>query len=286
MKLSILNKTMLFSTCILLFSISTVIGQTVDLSGTAKAGSYQMGTVKMVPAGSGFKSIRLENATEVLAEFNASVGDVPPTLKVGQVSIGDFNIMNPPNFPDFLYLNDGNSTVLSLNQDISSMNAEKFLLFGELSVFDGIKIVQNQNSVSTWEIITSPKTSALEFFLNGVFKARINSLNGSYTSSSDIRLKETIEDLDPALVNVLKLSPKSYVFRDTPDVERSIGFIAQEVIELFPALVEGDPNDETMLSMDYSGLSVVAIKAIQEQQLIINKLVQRIEALEDSIEKP
>jgi hypothetical protein len=91
--------------------------------------------------------------------------------------------------------------------------------------------------------------------------------------------------LNPALAKVLKLRPKSYVFKDARDADRSIGFIAQEVAELFPQLVEGDPSGEGILSLDYSGFAVLAIKAIQEQQEIIEKLSQRLSELELLLEE-
>jgi hypothetical protein len=85
----------------------------------------------------------------------------------------------------------------------------------------------------------------------------------------------------------LQLNVSRYEYnRSNPDNIQSIGLIAQEVEPLFPELVNKqeiiDPNSELkeIYGMDYSGMSVVAIKAIQEQQKIIEQLTKRIEALE------
>jgi hypothetical protein len=59
------------------------------------------------------------------------------------------------------------------------------------------------------------------------------------------------------------------VLRDKP----CIGFIAQEVEPIFPELVTPPTNDgkrETPYMMNYAGFGVLAIKAIQEQQEILD----------------
>ena len=50
-----------------------------------------------------------------------------------------------------------------------------------------------------------------------------------------------------------------------------IGFIAQEMNVVFPEFVSYD-KDNDIYSLNYAGLSVIAIKAIQEQQKIIEEL--------------
>jgi hypothetical protein len=64
-----------------------------------------------------------------------------------------------------------------------------------------------------------------------------------------------------------------------------VGFIAQELKEIIPEVVTGDP--EKQLGVDYGSLVAVAFKAIQELKAIndtqaetINALTARIVALE------
>jgi hypothetical protein len=85
----------------------------------------------------------------------------------------------------------------------------------------------------------------------------------------------------------MQLNVSRYEYnRNNPDKIQSIGFIAQEVEPLFPEVVSKqeieDPNSEMkeVYGMDYSGMSVIAIKAIQEQQKLIEQLTKRIEELE------
>lgn len=276
-----MKKGKFLATYALLFTISMVIGQSQDLQvfGTIKGGSYQMGAVKMIPSGAGFKSIRFENETEVLAQFNASFDAEPPALKVGKVSIGNIDIVNPIGLPNDLFFDRGVESLLHISRTQASILADRFDINGLLSANRGLNIGQNVQPFSVWSIVPAPTTGTLEFFLNGALKARINT-SGTYSALSDERLKTAIEPLYPTLANVLMLSAKSYLFKDTPDAMRSIGFIAQEVAALFPELVEGDPAGEGLLSVNYSDFGIVAIKAIQEQQALINKLENRIAALE------
>jgi trimeric autotransporter adhesin len=69
--------------------------------------------------------------------------------------------------------------------------------------------------------------------------------------------------------------------------KKSTGFISQEVIGLFPEFVSSSKRslkDSTLyLTLNYAGFSVVAIKAIPEQQQIIYELRARIEAIEKKL---
>ncbi len=100
------------------------------------------------------------------------------------------------------------------------------------------------------------------FDFDGVLKAYIDDADGSYHAVSDASLKEDVQPFRSSLGQVLRLHPATYRFKDHPDApKRSLGLIAQEVEPYFPELVAEKDGIKTM---NYSGLSVVAIKAIQE----------------------
>ena len=61
--------------------------------------------------------------------------------------------------------------------------------------------------------------------------------------------------------------------------EKIIGFLAQDVQVLFPELVKH--REDEYLGLNYDDFGVIAIKAIQEQQKIIDELLERIKELED-----
>ncbi|HEY6504453.1 MAG TPA: tail fiber domain-containing protein [Chitinophagaceae bacterium] len=130
------------------------------------------------------------------------------------------------------------------------------------------------------------------FFLlyNGVGTGHFEP-DGSYHDGSDLRLKRNIEPLPGVLPGLMKLQPKKYLMKyNNPGNRITIGFIAQDLKRYFPELVS--VVDGTMLgyneipdmhTVNYSQLSVVSIKAIQEQQAIIEMLQQEINELRQDI---
>ena len=89
------------------------------------------------------------------------------------------------------------------------------------------------------------------------------------TSLSDKRLKQNIQALTPILKDLLKIKVVEYNRYDLDD-NKHIGVIAQELKEIFPLMVAG--NEKDYYSVNYSGLVVYCIKAIQELVIEINRL--------------
>jgi hypothetical protein len=112
-------------------------------------------------------------------------------------------------------------------------------------------------------------------------------LNYSRGALSDSRLKENIIDASPKLEDLLKVRIVDYNLKNCPN-KKYIGVVAQELEELFPALVETEtPNAEDIengkttkyKTVKYSCFNVMLIKALQEQQQIITNLSLRLERL-------
>ncbi|MNS25491.1 hypothetical protein D3C72_573870 [compost metagenome] len=152
---------------------------------------------------------------------------------------------------------------------------------------NGIRI-QNTTANTGWSFYASStgdmiigKTGNLGTF---------NGTTGVYTSLSDARLKTNIQSMESVLPKLIALDAKRYEYKfNNPNHVKSIGFLAQDVQTVFPELVmvnttgEGNPMVDNQLTMDYSGLSVIAIKAIQEQQAVIEELKKEIEILKAKI---
>jgi len=97
-------------------------------------------------------------------------------------------------------------------------------------------------------------------------------LAGTLTQSSDERLKINIEPLSDALNRILKINGYTYNWKDTlRGVDPQIGFIAQELEQQFPELVETD--EDGMKSVAYSNMVPVLLEAIKEQQKQIDELI-------------
>jgi hypothetical protein len=101
----------------------------------------------------------------------------------------------------------------------------------------------------------------------------------SYITTSDYRLKENIQSIENGLSRLNQLNPVQFDWKNTD--ETSEGFIAHEVQEVFPDAVCGEKDAEEMQGMDYGRITPLLVKAIQEQQTIIDDLKTRIETLEN-----
>lgn len=116
--------------------------------------------------------------------------------------------------------------------------------------------------------------------------ARLDS-TGAWTVASDERLKHgitlarTAELLDAAL----KLQPVTYFYNaEKPGgpapAQPHVGLIAQQVRDIVPNLVcESDGT----LTLNYSGLSVLALGAVQEHHTLLSRASARADALADEV---
>ncbi|HOG19939.1 MAG TPA: tail fiber domain-containing protein, partial [Salinivirgaceae bacterium] len=117
------------------------------------------------------------------------------------------------------------------------------------------------------------------------------SAGGSYAwnTTSDKRLKTNIKPLQGALQSVLKLQGVTFNWKDETDYRpgQNIGFIAQDVKEIFPEIVSGGGKDEEgneiYYSIEYATLTPVLVEAIKEQQKIINELIEELKAVKEQL---
>ena len=78
---------------------------------------------------------------------------------------------------------------------------------------------------------------------------------------------------------VMRLQPKTYQFKEGKDSRYFTGFVAQELQEIFPQFVFYGGDDQVVYTVDYGSMSVIALKAIQEQQIEIEVLREEIREL-------
>jgi len=102
--------------------------------------------------------------------------------------------------------------------------------------------------------------------------------SGSITPGSDKRLKKKIKSLPSSLDAINQLRPVSYTLKE--DDATALGFIADEVREIFPDLVLEGKDEEKMLAMNYMGLTAPIVKAVQELSAQVSQLQERIAVLE------
>ena len=126
------------------------------------------------------------------------------------------------------------------------------------------------------------------FFVGNVFAT------GSY-QASDQRLKRNVRTEGSMLSRIMQLRPVSYEYKTDelkhmalPDKTQH-GFIAQELQKVFPEMVketqqpvmEGNKlvKTEDFISLNYTALIPVLIKAVQEQQVMIDDLKKQLSEL-------
>jgi hypothetical protein len=102
---------------------------------------------------------------------------------------------------------------------------------------------------------------------------------GNITAYSDIRVKNNITVISDAINKLDKISGITYTRTDLKDKERRFaGVIAQEIEEVLPEAVFGDDNTKTV---DYNATIALLIQAVKEQQVLINKLEEKVNKLEN-----
>lgn len=143
----------------------------------------------------------------------------------------------------------------------------------------GIKFEDGSNDTDYWRVYHSG--IYFSFNLQGSRVAYVNT-NGAWVVDSDLSLKKNIDNLSPVLDRISLMRPVSYHYKDQADADsKNLGFIAQEVQLLFPEMVvEGEDGK---LGMTYSQAGIIAIKAIQEQQEIIQQQTQEIADLKTKL---
>ncbi len=108
----------------------------------------------------------------------------------------------------------------------------------------------------------------------------------SWSSYSDERLKENITDIGSVTEKIKDIRCVTYNRKDVDDENKheTIGFIAQDFVGKFDQVLDEskvlDSDEETRYSIRYTETIPILMKAIQEQQTLIESLTARIETLE------
>jgi len=120
-------------------------------------------------------------------------------------------------------------------------------------------------------------------YSNGTVQNR----TGTYTTISDLKLKENVVDTSSKLEKLNQVRVVNYNL--IGDELKQIGFVAQELEQVFPSIVfetpdldeDKQPTGEVTKGVKLTVFIPILVKAIQEQQQIINDLKARIETLEN-----
>lgn len=153
---------------------------------------------------------------------------------------------------------------------------------------DGVKMINSAANGRYFTFYVTNGSGDLEVFSSVGGTSRIgwfNGNSGTYNVTSDERKKCHVEKMPSILDKVNKLNAVSYNFKSQESFDkRFVGIMAQDLNKDFPELVSYEEKQD-VYSVDYSALGVLAIKSIQEQQAIIEKLMNKIEDLEETVKE-
>lgn len=176
-------------------------------------------------------------------------------LKNGKIGIGT----HKPNA--LLHLTDGNEATLANGTGHLIIGKEN----GQNVVYDNNEIQSRNNG--------NHATLYLQHRGGNVY------VGGIIVHSSDSRFKKDITALPYGLETILKLNPVIYNWKNREQDHKSLGLIAQEVQPIIKEIVHVSDDKDKTLSVSYTELIPVLIKAIKEQQAIIDNQQKQIDQL-------
>jgi hypothetical protein len=137
-----------------------------------------------------------------------------------------------------------------------------------LNVING---TDHNNTTSRFFMGQGGSTERIKIFSNG----NIANTNNSYTALSDIKLKENIEDATPKLNELMQVRIRNYNL--IGEELKQIGVVAQELEEIFPALVYETPDTERQ---DINKTDEEGNIIYQTEQVLVSEAVEGQEAIE------
>jgi prepilin-type N-terminal cleavage/methylation domain-containing protein len=260
---------------------------TLYMGGTAAP----YNNINMAPSGvtTGGGLINMEGGS--INMINAA-GDAPGQLNMGSGLInlglpnaagGQLNVQG-----GLINLQGGNingtdNSSISLISNVNTGGSMLSLIANATTVMNSPLVSVTNQGQSTCPM-TSPGVPA-----NCPYAVQVNTLNASnlidtvalYASTfiyqaSDIRLKKNIHPLSDALPDLMKLKPVSFAFKEND--KESLGFIAQDVEQVYPKLVA--PGSKGMKSVNYEGLIAPLVASVQELKEENNNLLKKIKLQE------
>jgi hypothetical protein len=161
----------------------------------------------------------------------------------------------------------------------STTSTGKLRIKQSADAYSGAIILENFGNTNYWGFQVGSDNN-LYYGYNNTSRGVFNNATGAYTTISDANLKENVINYTNALDKVNLLRPVTYNFIDDKNKYNQIGLIAQEVLNVIPEIVAKPANEDGYYGLNYAGLTPILIKAIQEQQTLIEELTARLTALE------
>lgn len=231
--------------------------------------------------GSAAKSITITSGTnyELTADkMSAAWGS--NTVSGESLSVTSISSKNMTNDCDFTI----NGSSIELVNEASTDAGVKINVAANSSAgatgYEHTGVCTGSNSKIAVSSSTLPDFANLATYMDasGVFTGGRMNAAGGFFQTSDARKKDFGSNVEIDF-NALKSIPKKYFeWKDNPEAGQQIGTSAQDLLRVYPSLVNKDKNG--YYSVDYARLSIVALAAIDKLNNKIEELENKIESLE------
>ena len=264
---------------------STAMGDHTKASGVystamgdhTKASGVYSTAMGLNTVASGLVSTAMNNGTQASGQSSTSMGAGTIANAYAMTAMGQYNWVGEDNF------NNWSDTdpifAIGIGQDASNRkNAMTVLKGGQVGL----------------QSVTAP-TYALEL-PNSAEEGKGSARATAWVTHSDTRVKSNQQPIHYGLAQVLLMAPKTYFQHNSttkngniviaPEGKQDIGLVAQEIYNLVPEVVSKPENEQAELwGIAYDKLVPVLIKAIQEQQEMIEGLKGEIEQMKKTMDK-
>lgn len=233
-------------------NIFTVTGSPVTVSGTLTA------TLASQTANTFFAA---PNGTAGAPTFRAIVAADIPTLN--QNTTGSAATLTTARTINGIAFN-GSANIVITAVNPNDLTIGSYLTGTSYSGASAVTIAVDATSTNTASKVVARDASG-NFAANVVTVVDLN-------STSDKNLKDNIEPISEAIGTINKLNGVSFNWKE--DGKKSYGFIAQEIEQILPDLV--NENSEGVKSVSYIPVIAFLVEAIKEQQRQIEELKSRV----------
>jgi hypothetical protein len=247
------------------------------------------GTVTINPAAaSTMNNVAIGGTTPLAGTFTALTSTGNTIL--GDASTDTLNVGNNG------LVKDASGNVLAGTTNVNDSSGIGFKLIASATA-PSMAVVQSASTDATGSgyVLYSTGAGAYRFYVGA--GGTIFATSTTITAISDQRLKENIRDLDYGLNEILALQPRRFDWKEGKGLDKKddVGFIAQEFETVLPNSVGVTKAGEDSIeykNLNHSELIPTLVKAIQEQQAMINELSSkndilrtRLDALENTLRK-
>jgi len=143
----------------------------------------------------------------------------------------------------------------------------------------GLLISAGQNGASGSDMILFQRPDGT--VIGSVSQASTTAV--AYNTTSDGRLKEDVNDFDRGLQLVNRIRVRNFRFKTDPHRTVRIGFVAQELAEVYPEAVSAGGEDpvKSPWGVDHGRLTPILVRAVQELTVKLSSMADRLALLEN-----